>query len=328
MKLTTLVVMFAAVSALAQTSERIDVNLVNVDVTVLDRHGDPVTGLTANDFEIREDGKPQKITNFSAAPFAAAPGDPSRRRVTAIFIADQGPGARPQLMEAIGRIEEIVSGPDDDSVWSVTRLGVSNSIESVLPFTTDRKRVRAALENLRKGTPWHSDAPDAAVPFDPNDDFECETAQCAMQRYGIVSAADAALFAPMSQTIRRVGLQPGNRSILFVGVGLPGDKRLADALARRANSFNARLYLLDPFGVGEYDGSFWLARQTGGLYLGGNRVSDSVRRFQRASTNFYELAFVTGAEDGQYHRLDVRVLKPGRYTVLHRDGYVRAARSR
>jgi len=304
------------------------VNLVNVDVTVLDRHGNPVPGLTANDFEVREDGKPQKITNFSAAPLATASGDPSRRRVTAIVIRDEGARARPQLMDAISRIEDVVSGPDDDSLWSVTRLSIANSIERVLPFTTDRKSVRAALENLRKGTPWHSDAVDAAAIFDPNDDFECETAQCAVQRYGIVSADDAALFAPMSQMIRRVGLQPGIRSILFVGVGLPADKRLTDALVRRANSFSARLYLLNPFGGGEYDGAFWLARQTGGLYLGGNRVGESVRTFQGAATNFYELAYVTGTDDGQYHRIDVRVLKPGRYTVLHREGYVREARVR
>lgn len=45
--------------------ETIEVSIVNVDVFVTDRQGNRVRGLTAADFEIREDGKPQPITNFA-----------------------------------------------------------------------------------------------------------------------------------------------------------------------------------------------------------------------------------------------------------------------
>src|SRR6476620_11665513 len=44
--------------------ESIEVRVVNVDVVVTDRDGKPVTGLTKEDFEILEDKRPQKITNF------------------------------------------------------------------------------------------------------------------------------------------------------------------------------------------------------------------------------------------------------------------------
>ncbi|HEY0156065.1 MAG TPA: VWA domain-containing protein [Thermoanaerobaculia bacterium] len=59
-----------ALSAGAQTTpltagETIEVSIVNVDVFVTDREGNRVRGLTAADFEIREDGKPQPITNFA-----------------------------------------------------------------------------------------------------------------------------------------------------------------------------------------------------------------------------------------------------------------------
>ncbi|MBN2321689.1 MAG: VWA domain-containing protein [Acidobacteria bacterium] len=44
---------------------RVDVNLVQVDAVVTDKEGRPVTDLTAEDFIILQDGKPQEITNFS-----------------------------------------------------------------------------------------------------------------------------------------------------------------------------------------------------------------------------------------------------------------------
>src|SRR5947207_15911391 len=44
--------------------ESIEVRVVNVDVVVTDRAGNPVTGLTKDDFEILDNGKPQKIQNI------------------------------------------------------------------------------------------------------------------------------------------------------------------------------------------------------------------------------------------------------------------------
>ncbi|MGI9034714.1 MAG: VWA domain-containing protein [Pyrinomonadaceae bacterium] len=44
---------------------KVSTNLVQVDAVVTDKNGNPVTNLTADDFEILQDGKPQKITNFS-----------------------------------------------------------------------------------------------------------------------------------------------------------------------------------------------------------------------------------------------------------------------
>src|SRR5690348_14849880 len=43
---------------------RAGTNIVRVDATVIDRDGNPVPSLTADDFEIREDGVPQTISSF------------------------------------------------------------------------------------------------------------------------------------------------------------------------------------------------------------------------------------------------------------------------
>jgi VWFA-related protein len=62
--------------------ESIDVSVVNVDVVVTDKSGRRVTGLSRDDFELREDGKPVEVTNFYAvagddlaAPEAATAGE-------------------------------------------------------------------------------------------------------------------------------------------------------------------------------------------------------------------------------------------------------------
>ncbi len=44
---------------------RVEVNYVEVDATVTDAQGKVVTDLTADDFEVLEDGKPQKVSAFS-----------------------------------------------------------------------------------------------------------------------------------------------------------------------------------------------------------------------------------------------------------------------
>ena len=57
-----------------QPTFRTAVDLVHFGVTVVDKQGTPVTGLTANDFQILENGKPQSVKFFAAgAPEEAPP---------------------------------------------------------------------------------------------------------------------------------------------------------------------------------------------------------------------------------------------------------------
>jgi Ca-activated chloride channel family protein len=71
-----LIALLAAVPAGAQPPVfRAGVDLINIGVTVVDRAGNLVTDLTADDFEIREDGEPQTIRHFAAgdSPMFGAP---------------------------------------------------------------------------------------------------------------------------------------------------------------------------------------------------------------------------------------------------------------
>jgi len=69
--------------------ETVDVTVVNLDVYVTDKKGVPITGLTRDDFEIFENGRPVAISNFFAVE--------DRRR-----LADDEPGKNDPLAAESG----------------------------------------------------------------------------------------------------------------------------------------------------------------------------------------------------------------------------------
>src|SRR3954452_24446179 len=86
----------AAVVALAQVRETVNVNIIEVPVTVVDSSGNPIRGLTAANFELLDQGKKREITSFDKIDFAAAesvtaisPLNPAARR-TFLLLFDLG----------------------------------------------------------------------------------------------------------------------------------------------------------------------------------------------------------------------------------------------
>ena len=84
-------------AAVQQPTFRTGINFVRVDVIVSDRQGAPLADLTAADFEITEDGKPQTIEQFK---FIKVDGQP-------------GPGEQP-AREIRSRIDEEMEAARDD----------------------------------------------------------------------------------------------------------------------------------------------------------------------------------------------------------------------
>ena len=75
-----LLFLLATSAASAQVKETIDVHLVEVPVTVVDRDGNPVRGLTAANFELFDQGTKRAIGNFDAIDFDSAGRVGPRRR--------------------------------------------------------------------------------------------------------------------------------------------------------------------------------------------------------------------------------------------------------
>jgi VWFA-related protein len=134
---------------------QVEVHVVNVDVTVTDRHGNPVLDLTKADFEVLEDGHPQKVTNFSViqnpthgtapAPQSATP-QPSGMRRLILLVIDNNYLGRLERNRALDVIEKHL----DDSAgaeWAVAAVG--HASEMLQSFTSEKALVRSALAKVR-----------------------------------------------------------------------------------------------------------------------------------------------------------------------------------
>ena len=83
--------------------ERVDVNVVNIDVYVTDKKGQRVSGLTIDDFEVLEDGRPVQISNF----YAVEDGVPvSEGEAPAATIAEDGRLVRELRLEPMAVPED------------------------------------------------------------------------------------------------------------------------------------------------------------------------------------------------------------------------------
>jgi VWFA-related protein len=150
---------------LAQVSQKIDVRVVNVDVTVTDGKGEPVRGLTRDDFVVLEDGKPVELTNFyavenaspppsAAAPAAIpAPAPDERFRRKVLVLIDNAHVTKHGRDVTLAKLESFINdrfrGGEYD--WSIATVG--HRVHLLLPPTSDKEAIHDALVAIRRDTP-------------------------------------------------------------------------------------------------------------------------------------------------------------------------------
>ena len=153
--------------------ERVDVDVVNVDVYVTDRKGQPIHGLSAADFQVFEDGRPMKVSNFYAvqggrlrseeasvvtegeasgpdeAPPEEVPLAPEQRLHTVLFVDDfnLSLGLRKRVMNDLEPfVREQMRA--EDRLMVVSFDGKLNVVQG---FTDQPEKVLAALELISEG---------------------------------------------------------------------------------------------------------------------------------------------------------------------------------
>ena len=313
-------------------------NQVRVDVTVLDRKGEPVTNLTKDDFDVREDGIPQTVdtlklieasgeapTDDTSLPIrspehAAVEAARDDIRVFVIFwdeyhIGQMAPAIRAR--EALMNFVQFAFGPTD-LVALMDQLTPTDAIR----FTRDRRALADQVHKL-KGRQGVYMPPRSAV----------EEAQMYRAR-DIEMLRSQVTASALESTIAFLGsIKEGRKAILFVsqtigrvGTGPMDTFTWLDGAIRAANANNTSIYAFDPRGLdmnirpSEILQS--LAENTGGKQFSNNEPAMALREIVKNSSAFYLLGYASAKNpaDGKFHKIAVKVKRPG-VEVRARTGY-------
>jgi VWFA-related protein len=141
--------------AAAQLKESVTVTVVEVPVTVVDRDGNPVRGLTAANFELVDDGTKRAVTSFDAIDFA------SKESVRA---AVRTPAARRNFMllfdlsfsspTSVGKAQQaardfIKYSVQNRDLVAIGTIDVDRGFRLLTAFTTDRGLLLQAIGDPR-----------------------------------------------------------------------------------------------------------------------------------------------------------------------------------
>jgi len=120
---------------------RVSVDLVNVPFTVTDRHGRFVSGLTAKDFLVEEDGRRQEIRHFARE---------NELPLTLALLIDTSPSVRPVFDEekatASAFLESVMRQKDLALV-----IGFDRSVTLVQDYTENVASLKRAIVELETG---------------------------------------------------------------------------------------------------------------------------------------------------------------------------------
>lgn len=119
----------------------VESRLVPVAMNVVDEHGAPVGGLTVDQFEVTEDGKPQKIAIFdreSATPLSI---------VLSIDASESVLSDERLEREAARKFVRSLLRPQDE----LDLMDFADEVRELVPFTNDTRRIEAGFGRITHG---------------------------------------------------------------------------------------------------------------------------------------------------------------------------------
>ncbi len=321
---------------------RINSNLVFLDVTVLDKKGNPVdTGLTRDDFTILEDKEPQKIFSFEAPQAHAALANPADdnsdgKVPVTIFVLDLLNSRRMSFAYIHEEMQRYLKEQPDrlPSPTEIMVLG-NTSLDTLQGFTRDKAELLDAVDHMPPVLPLKLNNMFGTERFVQSDDALQEIA---MQNQGL----------------------PGRKNVIWIGPGGPGivlsmaATQFGPKMAAELKAFahfttnllvNARITLFvvypgvrsvmqnpllqdsplveggDPMSIDMGFPEF--AQETGGRYYFDRNFADLlIKRALVLGSNYYTLTYQPHdvEPDGKFRQIEVKVRNPN-YHVVTKDGY-------
>ena len=264
---------------------RVATDGVRIDAVVTDREGQIVPDLTAADFEVRQDGKIQKLLFAQFVPVISGPAPAAVSSSNTVGTAPAAPLARPTAVkrEDVQRTLAIVVddlGLSFESLQNtqkalhafvdrelrasdlVTLVRTGGSIGSLQSFTTDRRVLHSAIDRLR----WNGFSRNGVEAFEALNIWTTFD-----NRHGLGDTTDFSLVEQVRTTMSAAGSLgalnlvvrgardlPGRKAIIFVSEGFqvmegaePESRlrRALDSVIDQATRAGVVIYSLDCRGL-------------------------------------------------------------------------------
>lgn len=339
-----------ATDARQQAVFRSETNFIEVVASVTDRNGQFVTGLTADDFEIREQGKRESVDSFSfvslagpgssSVPVAYRPDLPSdvrnvEGRLYLIYLNGATAANTPMVRSlATQFVKDHLLPGDRAAIWD------SHFPLRPVVFTDDKTKLLADIEPYTGAVGSGADLPFA---------YQCGPLSVSTLQSGLREQCQAALAEPHAMLNKAVNffnaIQGRRKSIVLFAGGWIGD-------SNPVSRADITLYAVDVRGLVTYepeilggglvgpeqaaavasklsslnrsvDGMHNLAVSTGGFALiNRNEFTKGFTRIVDANSQYYVLGYASSytRRDRVFRDLDVKVKKPG-LKVHARRGY-------
>lgn len=282
---------------------RKNVNVVNLFFTVKGKHGALVSGLTRDDFQVSEDGKPQTIKYFSAE---------SNQPLTLGILVDSSGSMQNMLPE-----EKIVGGDflrqvitDKDLAFVIS---FDISVDLLQDLTSDVHLLRQGLERARINVGGGS----SGIPGIGQGPIPVSHPKGTLLYDGVYLAADEVL-----------GKQVGRKAMVVLtdGVDQGSRLRLRDAIeaAQKADAICYVLLISDPHWGGDSHDMSQMTEQTGGRLITVNNPDKLSKAFKEISDELrsqYSIGYTptNDKHDGSFRKVEVKS-KQG-YKIQARKGY-------
>jgi VWFA-related protein len=321
-------------------------DLIRLDVSVLDNTRLPVKGLTAKDFTVLDAGKPQPITTFAAVevpepdvpttvwmrdvePDTKRNDDMNDRRLIVIVLDDAQIDSMNVRMsnnvKAAGRaiVDQLGSGDLASVIFTMDQRNQQD-------FTTDRSKLLAAIDKFHAGM---------------SGDLEL------FQRYSVDTLqqiSDYLLEIPQRRKAIfyvSTGINVNVEDMMPVNANIRGDTRGDRAgsamlimrdmqeVFRKAQLANVNIHAVDPSAMERAAGGRGLAdprkdfllsvsNETGGFpIVNTDDYQQAIAQVFLENSSYYLLGYEPqSANDGRFHRLEIKVNRPG-LIVRARSGY-------
>lgn len=277
---------------------RVDVNLVNLTATIVDRTGRHVVGLTGNDFRIYEDGGLQKIAVAESEEVPASIGVVFDTSGSMIDKIDD-------VQDAVKHFINLVN-PNDE----IFLMRFSSDVELAVDFTSDRKRLSRAIDRLRPcGATLLYDATAQALDK--------------IQR-GVYKKKALLLITDGNDTASQLNLDgllflARKAEVLIYGLGIGHGKTGSFGHVFGAFKDEVDMKTLDALAEATGGRSYFLEQAHSAKV---DRIDLAVKEVAAELRQQYNLAYypTNPAKDGTYRQIRVETLNPD-YVVRTRNGY-------